>query len=87
LSQRRPTSMLMDKKLCERLISELRNDSAKNEFVCGVVAKALRSCGVQEYKIPPAIMSRVCKYIWEAPDIPDHDKKYAVAKVLYGSRL
>lgn len=87
MSERRPTSLLMNKKRCEELVMELRSDSAKNEFVCEVVAKALRSCGVQEYKVPPVMMSRVCKYIWEAPDIPDHDKKYAVAKVLYGSRL
>ncbi|MBW3013620.1 hypothetical protein KY335_00060 [Candidatus Woesearchaeota archaeon] len=77
----------MNKKRCEDLIQELRNDFAKNEFVCEVVAKALRSCGIYEARIPPSMMSKVCTYIWDARDIPDHDKKYAVAKVLYGTRL
>ena len=77
----------MDRKLCEKLIKELREDDAKNEFVCEVVAKALRSCGINESKVPHGMMSRVCTYIWDAQDIPDHDKRYAVAKVLYGPRL
>lgn len=79
--------MIMDKKRCEDLIQELRSDFAKNDFVCDVVARVLRSCGIYEPMIPAGMMSKVCTYIWDAQDIPDHDKKYAVAKVLYGSRL
>ena len=74
--------MLMDKKHCEDLIQELRSDSAKNEFVCEVVAKAMRSCGVYAERIPAGLMSKVCTYIWYARDNPDSDKKYAFAKVL-----
>ena len=83
MSERRPTAQIMSMKKCEQLITILRADSAKNEFICKVVEQALRSCGISDRKITPAIQSRVLNYIWNAPNIPEHDKPYAIAKIQY----
>jgi hypothetical protein len=76
----------MTREKCEQLLKILREDRAKNEFVCKVVEQALRSCGVDNVARSPDALSKVYNYIWDAKDIPDQDKPYAVAKIMYGSR-
>ncbi|MBW3005133.1 hypothetical protein KY310_04855 [Candidatus Woesearchaeota archaeon] len=84
---KRPTVLVMNKEKGERLVQELREDSGKNAFVCEVVANAMRACGISDGKIPQGMHSKVCKYICYADNIPEHDKPYAIAKVLYGTRI
>ncbi|MBW3002013.1 hypothetical protein KY338_02505 [Candidatus Woesearchaeota archaeon] len=82
---KRPTVLIMNKEKGDCLVQELREDSAKNAFVCGVVENALRACGVSDGKIPHGMHGKVCEYIYNLR-IPEHDKPYAIAKVLYGTR-
>ena len=84
---KRPTVLVMNKKKGDCLVQELREDSAKNAFICEVVANALRACGISDMNIPQGMHSKVCEYICYANNIPEHDKPYAIAKVLYGTRL
>jgi hypothetical protein len=74
---------MMNKEKGQQLVQELREDSAKNAFICRVVAEAFRACGVSGERVPTGMHSRVCEYICNS-DAPDHDKPYAIAKVLYG---
>ena len=82
---KRPTVLLMNKNTGEKLVQELREDSGKNHFICDVVARAVFACGGSDGKIPPGMQGQVCEHIYNL-NIPEHDKPYAIAKVLYGSR-
>jgi len=85
MSERRPTAQCMSQETCERLIQVLREDRKKRVFVCKVVEKAIKACGIDAEIKTPVEHSRVLNYIWCASDIPSHDKPYAAAIVQYGS--